>query len=124
MEYKDFYELDVWKEGYNLIMKVYSITELFPHTEQYAITSQIRRSGNSVIANIAEAYGRYSYQDKVRVLYIARGEIAETRSHLAVALGRKYISKETFTKMNIQYTTLAKKLNSYIKSIQSHKSNH
>lgn len=120
--YTDFHELKIWQIGYDLLMRIYTLSESFPYVEQYAITSQIRRSGNSIIANIAEAHGRYSYQDKIRVLYIARGEIAETRSHLAVVLGRKYISTEVFIELNEKYASLARKLNSYINSIQSHKS--
>ncbi len=122
--YSDFHKLEIWRSGYDLLMKIYTITKSFPHTEQYALTSQIRRSGNSVIANIAESHGRYSYQDKIRILYIARGEIVETRSHLTVAFGRKYISIEAFKELNDRYITLTKQLNSYIKGIQSHKSNH
>lgn len=115
--YKDFHELGIWKEGYESLMKIYDLTELFPDTEKYSLTSQIRRSANSIIANIAESHGRYNYKDKIRVLYIARGEITETRSHLAVALGRKYITREQFIEMNKRYTQLAKNLNLYINSL-------
>ena len=80
--------------GYNLLMEIYMVSDLFPEVEKYALTSQMRRSSNSIIANIAESHGRFTYADKVRVLYIARGEITETRSHLSVAFGRKYIEKK------------------------------
>ena len=49
----------------------------------------MKDSANLVISNIAEAYGRYYFADKARVLYTSRGECEETRSHLRVALGRK-----------------------------------
>ena len=119
MAYKDFHELDIWRSGYDLLMEVYNITELFPDFEKYSITSQITRSANSVIANIAESHGRFSYADKVRVLYIVRGEIAETRSHLAVAYGRKYIFKEKFVVLNESYEKLAIDLNKYISSLKN-----
>lgn len=120
MMYKDFTELDVWKKGFHLSMEIYDITDTFPDSEKYALTSQIRRSSNSVIANIAESHGRFSYADKIRVLYITRGEICETRSHLLVASGRKYISEEQFSKINSEYLILTKQLNSYINSLNSH----
>lgn len=81
MSYK-FYQLDIWKEGHKLLMEIYKITEVYPKEERYGLISQTRESANSVIANIAEARGRYYYADKIRVLYIARGEIQETQSHL------------------------------------------
>ncbi|MFA6427191.1 MAG: four helix bundle protein [Candidatus Magasanikbacteria bacterium] len=119
MGYKDFYQLDIWKNGYTLLMKIYDATDEFPPTELYALTSQIRRSANSIVANIAEAHGRYYYADKIRTLYIARAEITETRSHLAVASGRKYIAEDIFVDLNTKYCDLAKDLNLFINSLKS-----
>lgn len=59
--YKDFHELDIWRDGFNLLMKVYTLTDKFPGEEKYSLTSQTRRSANSIIANIAESHGRFSY---------------------------------------------------------------
>lgn len=119
--YKEFYDLDIWKSGYGLVMKVYSLTDFFPSEEKFALSSQITRSANSVIANVAESHGRFSYADKIRVLYITRGEIAEARSHLAVAYGRKYITREQFEEVNSGYKQLTKDLNLYIGSLQKRK---
>ena len=119
--YKDFHELEIWKDGFSLLMQIYTISETFPSFEKYALTSQVIRSANGIIANIAESHGRFSYQDQIRVLYIARGEITETRSHLAVAFGQKYISTEKFTELNDGYVSLAKRLNAYISGIQKNK---
>jgi len=117
MQYKDFHELSIWRDGYDILMKIYSMSEAFPSEERFALTSQLRRSANSIIANIAESHGRYAYKDKVRVLYIARGEIVETRSHLAVAFGRTYIDNIMFKELNSIYVTLTIDLNKYIKSL-------
>lgn len=117
--YKDFHQLDIWREGFDLLMKIYNTTDTFPHEEKFALTSQIRRSANSIIANIAESHGRYHYADKVRVLYISRGELLETRSHLAVAYGQNYINKSMFIALNGKYEHLTKNLNLYIKNLQT-----
>jgi len=65
---KKFYELNIWKKGYELLMKVYEVTGKYPPEEKYGLVPDTRRSANSVIANIAEAHGRYYFADKVRVL--------------------------------------------------------
>ena len=78
----------------------------------------MRNSGNSVIANIAEAHGRYYFADKTRVLYTSRGECEETRSHLSVALGLKYINKKTFDYLDKEYEELTKGINAYIRSLK------
>lgn len=117
IQYTDFHELNIWKHGFEMLMIVYTVAETFPSKEKYALSDQLRRSANSIIANIAESHGGFSYKDKIRVLYISRGEIVETRSHLAVAYARKYIDQETFSKLNSGYTTLTKQLNKYIQTL-------
>lgn len=120
---KSFYELRIWWKGYELLMKVYDITAKHPPEEKYALISDMRRSANSVIANIAESHGRYYFADKVRVLYTARGEAEETRSHIRVSFGRNYISKDEFEYLDKNYEELCKGISAYIQKIMSQKSN-
>ena len=109
-----FKELRIWKKGYKLLMTIYDLTEKYPPSEKFNLVSQTRRSANSVIANIAEAQGRYYYADKVRVLYVGRGECSETQSHLVVAYGRKYIKKKVYQELDEEYEGLSRGINSYI----------
>ena len=99
--------------------EIYKITKIFPLEEKYALTSQLRRSANSIIANIAESHGRFFYKDKVRVLYIARGEVEESRSHLLIACKLNYLTQEKYLEMNQAYNLLSKGINSYIIDLNS-----
>lgn len=114
-----FHDLDIWKEGHRLLELVYDATTHFPREEMYALTDQIRRSSNSIIANIAEAHGRYHFADKIRVLYVARGELSETRSHLRVAHGRRYLTTEQFSVIDLGYRNLEMRMNGYIRSLRT-----
>lgn len=118
-----FTDLQIWQKGHELLMDIYRLTSKYPIDEKYNLISQTRNSALSVIANIAEAHGRYYFADKVRVLYTSRGEIEETRSHLRVALGLKYLSVKDFERLDVEYVGLTLGLNSYIKSLsRNHKS--
>jgi four helix bundle protein len=99
-------------------MEIYKITANFPKEEKYGLSAQMRDSANSVIANIAEAHGRYYFADKTRVLYISRGECEETICHLRVALGLEYIDKKVFINLDEEYEGLLKGISSYIKSLK------
>lgn len=114
----DFHKLNIWKKGFALLIEIYKITATFPKEEKYGLCSQMRNSSNSVIANIAEAHGRYYFADKARVLYTARGECEETRSHLRVALGLKYIDNKVFNHLDEEYEGLTKGISSYIRSLR------
>ena len=115
---KGFYELNIWKKGYALLMEIYKITAAFPKEEEYGLTKQVRDSANSVIANITESHVRYYFADKARVLYMSRGECEETRSHLRVALGLKYIDEKMFINLDQEYEGLSKGTSSYIRSLK------
>jgi len=112
-----FRELRIWQKVHDLLMEIYKVTVQYPTEEKYGLISDTRRSANSVIANIAEAHGRYYYADRIRVLYTARGEVEEIRSHLSVALSQKYINQKIFDCLDREYEGLARGISSYISNI-------
>ena len=120
---QSLYELEIWKNGYRLALEVYRCSAKFPESERFSLTDQVRRSANSIIANIAESQGRYSYNDKIRVLYQSRGELFETRSHLKIAEGLGYISETVFKKIDQEYENLLIRLNAYIKRLSGSRNN-
>jgi len=119
--YQKFYEMEMWKEAFNLQKEVFELTSTFPKDERYGLISQINNSSNSIVANIAESHGRYHFADKIRVLYIVRGELSETQSHLIVAASRKYITEIVCTKLVSDYETLKIKINNAISKYMSMK---
>jgi four helix bundle protein len=114
-----FKTLWTWKKGYKLLMEIYQITTIFPDWEKYSLIQQIIKSANSIIANIAESHGRFYYLDKIRVLYISRGEAEETQSHLSVAFGQEYISEEKHNKLIDEYESLIIGINNQIKDLKT-----
>ena len=70
MDHKD---LDVWKKSMDLVVKVYQITHLFPDTEKYGLTSQMRRAAISIPSNIAEGAARKGDKELMQFLYISIG---------------------------------------------------
>ena len=74
----------------------------------------MRRSAQSIPANIAEGYGRYYYQDNVRFCYVARGSLEELLSHLVLAHQLNYIPSEIFDRLAQQGDDLVRLINGYI----------
>jgi len=70
MDHKD---LDVWKEGMELVVEIYEITKSFPKEEIYGLTGQLRRSSTSIPSNIAEGSARKSNKEFLQFLYDALG---------------------------------------------------
>ena len=115
---KSYKELDVYNEGYILSLKIYKITTKYPKEEIYGLTSQIRRAAVSVVLNIVEGYGRQSKEEFKRFLKISLGSLYETKTLLQLSKDLKYINNETYTTLEKQYDTLAKRIYTLIKKWQ------
>ena len=115
----DFRNLKIWQKAYELALETYRITDKFPQTEKFSLIDQLRRAAISVVANIAESFGRYHIKDKIHLLMVARGSIYETRSHLSIAVGLGYMDKERFKEIDDAYEILSRQLNSFIKAIKA-----
>ena len=92
-----FRELVVWQKAHRFVLDVYRFTAGFPKHEQYGLVSQMRRAAVSIPANIAEGFGRHATKEYLRFLFIARGSIAETQSHLLVAAAAGLLSQSDCT---------------------------
>jgi four helix bundle protein len=80
--WKGFEDLRAWQLARQLMVECHKVANVLPIKERYDLTAQIRRSSKSVMANIAEGYGRYHYLDSLRFYYIARGSLEETINHI------------------------------------------
>ncbi|MEB3342076.1 four helix bundle protein [Okeania sp.] len=86
----------IWKRGVKVAINCYKITQTFPRSELYGLTSQIRRSCVSVPSNIAEGYGRTSKAEYIRFLRIALGSLRELDTQLIIAKAVKLAKPEQF----------------------------
>ena len=93
---KGFEDLKAWQLARQLMIECHKMAEALPAWERYDLTSQVRRSSKSVMANIAEGYGRYHYLDSLRFYYIARGSLNETINHVITAHDLSYIDDRRY----------------------------
>lgn len=115
--------LDVWVKAKEFAVKVHKeVLPTLPSEEKWAMGQQIRRSAQSIPANIAEGYGRYYYQDNVRFCYIARGSLEETISQLILASELGYIPDALFTRLMKECDSLTRLINGYISYLKRERS--
>jgi len=111
--------LQAWQKAREFVIFVHQqIVPVLPDDEKWDLTQQIRRSSKSVMANIAEGYGRYYYQEVIRFCYIARGSLEETYSHLVCAHDLGYLDEQLFADRVGLYRNLQSTLNGYIKYLK------
>jgi four helix bundle protein len=78
-------DLEVWREAMSLAELCYSLTSRFPKSEQFGLTSQIRRASVSVASNIAEGHARRTRPAYLNHLHIAAGSQAELETQIELA---------------------------------------
>ena len=98
MTHKD---LDVYKLSLNLVEEIYTLTKSFPASENFGLTSQLRRAAVSLPSNIAEGASRASTKDFIRFLNISSGSLAEIETQLVIAERIGYITFKEDLKNNI-----------------------
>ena len=82
---RDHAKLRAFELADEVALLVYQITAKFPRSEQYGLTSQIRRAAVSVPSNIVEGCARESQADYIRFLNIAFGSLKELHYQLGLA---------------------------------------
>jgi len=109
---RDFKNLDVWQ----VAREMYKVARTLPDFEKFALGTQIRRAASSVTANIAEGFGRFSYQENAQFCRQARGSLFELRDHLTTCTDQDYIDVKESQRLDTMAQRVAQLLNGYLRS--------
>jgi four helix bundle protein len=91
MDHKD---LEVWKKSMDLVETIHKLTQTFPDSEKFGLTSQMRRSAVSIPSNIAEGSARKGDKELIHFLPITLGSLSELDTQYTIAVRINYTSKE------------------------------
>ena len=123
---RKFEEIEAWQRARVLVNNIYSITSNESINKDYALKSQLIRAGISIMANIAEGFGRKSEKEFANFLNIAHASAAEVQSHLYIALDQNYIDKTTFIKLYEECGEISKMIlgfQNYLRKLMNTKTN-
>ena len=89
---RNFRSLNIWKEGIELVKRIYKLAKLLPPEEKFGLKSQICRAAVSVPSNIAEGCARNSEVEFKRFLEIAIGSSFELETQLIIISELEFVS--------------------------------
>lgn len=107
---RDYKKYDTWKISHELVKEIYIISENFPKSELFGLTSQIRRAGVSIPTNIAEGCGRSTDKEFARFLEISIGSTNETEYLLLLSCDLGFTSEDKIAGPNAQLNLIRQKL--------------
>jgi four helix bundle protein len=110
-----FTDLNAWKEGHELVLIIYRMTDNFPKQELFGLVNQMRRCVVSITSNIAEGFGRKSYKEKIKFYLISQGSVREIQNQLIISRDVGYIDKDKFQEIAEQTVIVHKIINGLIK---------
>ena len=97
--FKRFEDIQAWQKSRILVKDIYALSGLGEFSKDYDFRRQIRRSSISIMANIAEGQGRRTDKDFAHFLNMSSGSVAETKSHMYLALDMEYVEQSQFDEL-------------------------
>jgi four helix bundle protein len=113
---KEIHDLEIYRLAEELSDLVWHGFDRWPEKVQRTAGYQIIRSSNSIAANLAEGYGRYTPGDRKVFYRYARGSFEETKAWLRKLIRRKILEEEEVRKYTDLINKLGPKLNAFINS--------
>jgi len=116
---RDFRNLKVWRKAHNLTLAVYQATRGVPKEELFGLTGQIRRSCESIPANIAEGCSRSGGAELNRLLQIAIGSASELEYHLLLSHDLRLLNGPRYKHFSSEVTEVKRMRTAFIQKLNA-----
>ena len=111
-------DLETWQQAMTLVEECYRVTTSFPKSEQYGVSSQIRRAACSIPSNVAEGRCRRSTKVFANHVDIALGSHGELETCLEIALRLGFLAKPEKRKLSERCHVVGRLLNGLYNSLE------
>lgn len=114
-----FEEMRVLKAAEVIADAVWKQTVQWDDFARDVVGKQFARAADSIGANIAEAFGRFHYGERLQFLYFARGSLFESKYWLNRAISRNLLATSQSQDFANQLTELARQLNAFAAHVKA-----
>ena len=115
---RDHSKLRAFELAEEMAVVIYQATQTFPRSEQFGLTSQMRRAAVSIGSNIVEGCARHSLADYLRFLDIAYGSARELEFQVGLAHRLGFLDDLNHDQLIRHSVETAKVLNGLIRSLR------
>ena len=115
---QSYRDLLVWQKAMRPVIDTYQMTESFPRSEMFGLTSQLKRAVVSVPSNIAEGQGRDSVKEFIYHLSVAYGSLMEAETQIQIAANLAYVEQSIVDKLIGQTAEVGRMLNGLTRSLK------
>ncbi len=115
---RSYRDLLVWQKAIELAILIYRLSDGFPRSEIYGLTSQLRRASVSVPSNIEEGYGRGGRKEYVQFLFVAQGSLKELETQTILSQRLNYATAPQANRILSEAEVVGKMPGSLIRSLK------
>jgi four helix bundle protein len=115
---RSFEDLEIYQRLCKLHIEIHNLTLTFPKFEMHELGSQLRRSSNSIPANLAEGWNNKHINIYLEGINRALGELRETKHHLTIAYKKNYLSEEIYREYIERYDECGRMLKGLERSLE------
>ena len=119
METRRVRDLQVWQRSMRLARILYELTDSFPKSELFGLTSQIRRAAVSVPSNIAEGRGRATDKTLCAFLGHAQGSLYELQKKVELSRDLGFAPPDQADPILKEAAEIAAMINSLLAKLKS-----
>jgi four helix bundle protein len=114
-----FEDIESWQIARQPAVGIYGASRSGLLAKDFGLRDQIQRSSVSVMANIAEGFGRNGKVEFIRYLTIAQVSSVEVQSHLYIALDLGYIGQPEFERLYAMAERVRQVIGGFIRYLRS-----
>lgn len=119
---KEFDDLEILKLAEEVSDSIWSEVTKWKPFEKDTVGKQFARAADSIGANLAEAYGRFHFGEKLSHVFYARGSLFEIKFWINRAAKRGLLPEESVRALEKQLVGLARGINSFAKFLKQQRS--
>ncbi len=112
-----FTDLRFWQRSRQWSKEIFFLAKRDSFASDRRLVAQINDSSESVMANIAEGFGRGTQGQFIQFMGYALGSLNETQAHLTAAYDREYITKDEFGKLFQEGTEIRKMTVAFVRQM-------
>jgi four helix bundle protein len=113
-KYLKLNDIDAYKIAFNLSNYVWEVVIKWDFFAKDTVGKQFVKSTDSISANIAEGFGRYSKRDKIKFYRYSMGSVKEAFDWNEKSKVRRLLSKEEYNRILAELQKLPKEINNLI----------
>ena len=112
-------DLKVYKLAFQISLDIYKLTEHFPHSEQFGLSSQMRRAAVSICSNLAEGCSRGTTKEYLHFAYIAKGSASELSCQVDLSTALNFIKEPSATNLRNNIDEVLKMLSGLVNKLNN-----